>query len=120
MADEITVSALLEFSKGGLEVKLNSGVLRLDVSGTKFIHNVQNVGFAAAEALDLGDMTSPGMCLMINRDTTNYVSVRAGAAGANTVQILAGEAALFRHASATPFVQADTAAVNIEYVLIEA
>lgn len=118
MANELTVLASLDFSKGGFAVPFGTGLLRLDVSGTKYVKNVQNVG-TSEEALDLGDVASPGMCLMVNRDTTNFVSVRAGSGLTDLIKIKAGEPALFRLAAATPYVIADTAAVNIEYVVVE-
>jgi hypothetical protein len=39
MANEITVSGSLEFSKGSLDVDLSKGSLQVTVTGTEYIRN---------------------------------------------------------------------------------
>ena len=119
MANEITITTSLAFTKGGVGSTLADAGLTFDVSGTDYVQGTQQVGFAAEEVLDLGDITTPGYCYMKNTDATNFVVVRGVAADTITVKLKAGEVALFRHGGTVPTVQADTAAVQINYLLIE-
>jgi hypothetical protein len=113
-----TVKASLSYSNGAATESLSFGPLTITLSGTKFLKNRQTVGITA-EALEIGDIAVPGMLLFVNKDATNYVEVRDGDSGADVVKVLAGEAALFRLATATPYVIANTAACECEYFLIE-
>jgi hypothetical protein len=88
------------------------------VTGTKCLKTQQTVG-TAAEALEIGDMTTPGFCLFHNTDSTNFVEIRDGAAGADLIKLKAGEIAMCRLATATPYAIADTAAVELRYMMIE-
>lgn len=125
MADEITITTSLSFVKGNVSESLSDTSLTRDVSGTKYVKGVQNVGFASEEALDMGDIltgatTSPGYAFFRNLDATNFVTIRGATGIADTVKLLPGDVALFRLAADAPFVQADAAAVNLEYLIIEA
>ena len=118
MAEEITLSASLAFSKGGVGSSLADTNLTFDVSGTDYIQGTQGVGIAA-EVLDKGHITAPGYCYMKNTDSTNFVEVIGVNTETATIKIKAGEVAMFRFASASPEVQADTAPVQINYLIIE-
>lgn len=118
MANELTVAANLSFVKGSVSVSMAIGATRFTVTGTDYMRGTQTVG-TAAEALDIGDITTPGWMLIVNRDATNYVEIRDGADGADVVKIKAGEFALFRLATTTPYVIATTAACQVEYVVVE-
>lgn len=121
MADELTVAATLTVTKSpSPTVSLSSGSISVTVSGSRFVKNIQNVD-TSEEALQLGDLSGVlGWCLMINRDTSNYVRVRAASAAADLIRMEAGEPALFRLDPAiTPYVIADTAACDLEYVIVE-
>ena len=120
MANEITISANLSFSKGLVEPASKAISLSVTVSGTDYVKMTQTIGFAAAEAINLGDITTPGYILISNLDTTNYVTLRDGAGGADVVKLKAGEAALFRVGASALYALANTAACVVEYLLIEA
>jgi hypothetical protein len=119
MANELTLSASVRFSKGGISVSEGKSGVQLDVAGDDFVTKTQNVG-TSEEALNLGDITTPGYVLMRNTDPTNFVSVRSGTGAANLIKIPAGGIALFMCEAAAPFVIANGAAVKIEYTMIEA
>jgi hypothetical protein len=122
MANEITISASLAFSKGGVGSSLSDSALQFDVSGTDYVQGTQNIGFAADEALGLGDAgagITPGYCYIKNTDATNYVEVFGATGETATIKIKAGEVALFRLSAAAPTLQADTGSVMIDYLLIE-
>lgn len=117
MANEITVTASLQFAKGNITALTRSyNGVSVTVTGTAYVQNVQTVG-TSEEALLIGDVT-PGYVLMKNLDSTNFVSVRHATGGSNCVKLKPGEVSLFRFASAAPFVIADTAPVQLEYYLI--
>jgi len=119
MANELTIRAFMHFLKGDEDEDL-SWPSTVTVSGTKCMKNRQTIG-TSAEAIDMGDITSQGMAMFINMDTTNYVSIRAGAAESDLIDILAGESAgPFRLATAAPYAIADTASVELKYMIVEA
>lgn len=117
MANELTITASLAFAKGSVSVSLAKSAAQFTVSGTKYYQGVQTVG-TSEEALELGDISTGGYCLLINRDATNYVSVRSGTGAANLIKVKAGEPALFRVEAAAPYVIANTASCEVEVLLI--
>lgn len=118
MASELTISAELDFTKGTVSISKVGSSTKFTVTGTKYVQAVQSIG-VTAEALGLGDIGTPGYIIIFNRDATNFVEIRDGSGGADVVKLKAGEFALFRLATATPYLIADTAIVVVEYVLIE-
>lgn len=123
MANEIALSIALSFTKSGRYVDTaNMGALgqTLDVSGADFVYKTQNIG-TTAEALSIGDITACGWMVVENLDATNYVEISRATftAGQGTVKVKAGEVQAFRLASNTPFALANTAAVDISYIIIE-
>lgn len=119
MADEATVTTKLSFVKGSVSTALSDSSGTFDVTGTRYIRNVQDVGFSAAEALDMGDITDPGWCYMKNLDSSNFISVYAATGETAFMKIKAGEHFVFRMLATAPFVQADTAACDLEYMIVQ-
>lgn len=119
MANELTISASLKFVKGNTNVSFAKSGVRLDVTGKNYTSKSQTIG-TTEEAISLGDVATPGYILIYNQDTTNFVSVRSGTGAANLIKIPPGGIALFNCQASAPFAIADTAAVDIEYLLIEA
>ncbi len=120
MAD-LTYRLQIAFSKGNVEMARVVTTQDVTVAGDYALHDVQAVGFAAAEALRLGEITTPGFCLFHNTDATNFVEIGYDDTGFKpTVKVLAGEWALFRLTQAAPQAKADTASVDLEYYMIEA
>jgi hypothetical protein len=123
MADEITLSLSFRFSKSGRYVDTaDFGALGLefDVSGTDYVHKTQNIG-TTAEALSIGDIGTCGWMVVKNLDASNYVEISRATftSGQGTVKLKAGEVAAFRLGSNTPYALANTAACDIEYILVE-
>jgi hypothetical protein len=120
MVDELTIKTQITFEKGDVKMKQGPTTLTLDVSGEDAIRATQSIGFAAAENIAKGEITTPGYMWVRNLDDTNFVDIGYDDTGfKNVVQLKAGEEALFRLAQATPQAKADTAAVRIEYIIIE-
>lgn len=119
MADEITVSLSLSFTKSPAATQSVSETSKsFDVTGAKFTKGVQNVG-TSAEAIGLGDIGTAGWFFIKNLDTTNYVEVLDAVAGDACLKLKAGEFACGRFGAAAPAVKANTAACNVEYLIIE-
>ena len=116
MADELTLRASLSFVKGSKAAALALALTTFDVAGGNYMSNVQNVGFAAEEALVLGDVGAGGYLIGINRDTTNFMEIRPATGVADLIQLKPGDVCMFRLATTAtaPFVIADTAAVEFE------
>lgn len=124
MANEIKMTAKITFDKG-LVVGVGRNVTDklIDVTGTRYTQVVQSVGFAAEEALEMGDVgaTNAGYCHLKNLDATNFVTFGPIAADVHMGRLNAGESCLFRlnKAAAVAVIQADTAAVDVEVLVIE-
>lgn len=122
MADELTVSIGFKFQKGAAyAIDLNDGGQTIDVSSSKMVHHVQNIG-TSEEPLDVGDLTAGGIrwAYFKNLDATNYVTLRtASGASGNFAILLPGESCALRLSGFQPYAVANTAAINLEYVLLE-
>lgn len=117
MAKELTLNLSLGFAKGNINTSMVSGTQQFTVSGTDYVRETMSVP-TAVTALPLGAITTPGYIMITNKDTTNYVDVLDAVAGNACVRLMPGEFAVFRFKSTAPAVQAHTAAVKIEYLLI--
>jgi len=81
VSDELTLNATLAYDDGVDEVTMQI-VDRFVTLGTlKFTKLRQSIG-TSEEALQLGEVTSPGWLFLINRDATNYVDVKVATSGA--------------------------------------
>lgn len=122
MANELTITASLAFAKGNVASTSRAvSNLTVDVSGSAYAAIVQNVG-TSEEQLDFGAVTTPGYCLIKNLDSTNYVEIRAGTGVADLIKISPGKSCLFPFAAdcTAPFAIANSSAVNVEMLLVEA
>jgi len=118
MSNEISLSGSLRFVKEAANESLDYKC-KADFEGTKFIKYIAAVG-TTEEAIDLGDIGTPGYMMVINRDPTNFVSIRSGTGAANLIKVRPGKFALFEIASAAPFIIADTESCHVEFLIIEA
>ena len=119
MARELTLNLNVSFVKANINTTMTSGTQQFTVSGTDYVRETMSVP-TSATALPLGAITTPGYCMITNKDATNYVDVLDAAAGNACIRLLPGEWAVFRFKTTAPAVQAHTAAVKIEYLLIAA
>lgn len=118
MASEIEVRARLTGNKSGASVAIE-GAGTFTWTGTKYQKGRQNVG-TAEEALVLGDSAAGGWVMIKNLGPTNYLQVKAATGATPLIRINVDEFALFRldSGASAPFVQANTGAVEIEYVVM--
>ena len=119
MADELTLRVSLSFEKSDTIMELLFGPAPIEVAGTKPLRNRQSIGFAAEEAIVVGDAAAGGYFAAVNRDATNFVELRPGAGLADLIKLLPGDVCLFRlTGDATLYAIANTAAVELEYVIL--
>jgi hypothetical protein len=120
MASELVTSASVRFSKGGVDQSINPSKTS-NVTGTQSRKSTQSIGNGAKEVLDLGEITDPGMLVIVNRDATNFVNVFPDGTGIATTKIPAGEwIKLFMAAGAeAPQLQANTAPCLVEYMVVQ-
>ncbi len=121
MANELTLNASVEYlDSTDSQTSLEIADLLRTVSAKKFFKGKQSVA-TAEEALVLGDITTRAWCMLINRDSTNFINVKTGTGGTIFAKMLAGEFCFLRLGSGaqSPFVIADTAACEMEIILFD-
>lgn len=122
MANEVTISLSLNYADSeGADETLQLTDVTDNASVKKYLKAKQNVG-TSEEALVLGEVTSPLYALIINRDVTNFVTVKVGTGGAVFAKLRPGRGCLVPLGSGAqaPFLQADTAACQVEYLVVSA
>lgn len=120
MANELTLNGSIVYDDGN-----NSGNslsitdLLASVTTKKSIRHQQSIG-TSEEAIVLGEVTSPGWAIFINRDTTNFIELRVATGGAKFAKLLPGEFCLLRLGAGAqvPFAIADTSACLMDYILV--
>lgn len=121
MADELTVTLLLDYARGTLAMLKELRGVQIDVAASPYHHTIQSVS-TTQEALSLGDITPGGFLFLFNHDPNNFVELRGATGTVDVVRVKPGEMAFFRLSpdATAPFVIADTAAVNLEVLLFSA
>lgn len=118
MADELTVSGNVAFTKNNSSISFGKTGLTLDVSGSKYNLARHAVG-TSEEALLKGEVGTIGMIAIYNHDATNYVEYRPATTVAG-LKIGPGEFQIFRANTASPMLVANTAECAVEYLVVEA
>lgn len=120
MANEITITTTISVAKGNIAAISRGSAFSVTMTGDRITHLTQNIG-TSEEAINLGDVSTPGYFWVKNLDSTNYVEIRGATGIADSQQVNAGEQQLFRFAAdAVPYAIANTAAVDIEFLLCSA
>jgi hypothetical protein len=122
MAD-IIANANFQVNKGSLVFQKNANIQTDPLVAAHYSAGVQNIPTTAAgTALTFSSSVSTaGWAWFINLDSTNYVEI-GGQTGGTTfipiVRIKPGGFAFFRAATTTLYARANTAAVDLEHVLL--
>ena len=116
MGNEITYQFQTLLSNAGLRDSFASDSRAADQTSALLIRNVQNIGFAADEALALGDVVTPGWCVFQNLDDTNYVEIGTGSFTA-FLKLKPGELCMCRLGTTAPRAQAAVAAIDLFYII---
>jgi hypothetical protein len=123
MANELKVFGSAVFTKGGSSLVIEMPApVSVTITGTQGIKAVQSVG-TSEEALILGEVSAAGGWYFIrNLDATNVVTLKPASGGTATTRVNPGEFAMGRFATtvSAPFVQSNTTAALIEYLLVPA
>uniref|UniRef100_A0A6M3K0G2 Uncharacterized protein n=2 Tax=viral metagenome TaxID=1070528 RepID=A0A6M3K0G2_9ZZZZ len=117
MSGELTLRTSLSFNKSDAKVNRADGI-SVDVTGDAFTDGVQEIGTSEEEVVQGADVGTPGYVWMKNLDATNYVEV-GSTTGVYDIKLKAKQIALWPHNSATIYAKANTAACNIQYIIIE-
>jgi len=127
MGDEFTISSLLKIDKTFLKDTKQVSNLKISQTGDGAAGGVQNIG-TSAEAIDIGDISTPGLCWFRNLAAVggNYVQIGMDVGGAGFeefIRLLGGETAgpfrLDMVATGVLQAKADTGAVELQYVIYE-
>ena len=122
MANEFSFTAKVAYADSeGADFEFGIEQIAATIGTKRYLHAKQNVAITE-EALNLGDVTTLGWFLGVNRDTTNFLSIKTGTGGTIFARLNPGLPALFRFGSGVtaPFVIADTATCQLEYALFMA
>lgn len=122
MANELKITAKITFNKTPVaNVSRDETDVTFDVTGTRYSQVVQEFG-TVEEPLTLGDVPIAGLgyCWLKNLDPTNFVLIGPAAGDAYLIKLKPVESAVFRlNLSITPVVKADTAACDVEVLIVE-
>jgi hypothetical protein len=115
MASELSLTIAFSYTKNGITLsKSFSG--NVTISGNYPIENTASIG-TADETLALGDVSTPGWLYAKNLDSTNYITL--GADGSSYfAKLKPGEPLLQRWNGAAIHAKANTAACDLEYLLL--
>jgi hypothetical protein len=117
LANEITVSATLKYAKAKVSVSQGTTFVASQ-TGDKYEAGIQAIG-TTEEALAKGDVGTIGYLAVRNMDLTNFVQLGV-TTGVYTVKLKPGEGAVVPWNASTALIKADTAQVEVEYLMIEA
>ena len=118
MANEISIANTLRYSKSGVTAS-HSSSFNADQTGDKYQAGVQIVG-TTEESLDKGDIGTIGYIAFKNLDSTNFFQMGI-TTGVYSIKVLAGKGGLVPwNSSTTPYVKANTANVEVDFLMIEA
>ena len=122
MANEITYTGSLSVTKGNQQtVSMSNSATLATMTGTNVVRIVQNIA-TSAEALIVTDIGTAGFAYFNNMDGTNYVEIGTGTGGSFVpfLKLLAGEkAGPLRLGTSAPTAQANTTAVDLDYMIVE-
>lgn len=120
MSNELSYQFQMLLKNGNLQDQYASSQLAATQNSALLIRNVTNVTTAAGgQLLDMGDVITPGFAIFSNLDDTNFVEV--GIIVAATfypfLKLLPGEQQLARLANIALYARADTATVDMFYIV---
>lgn len=109
MANEISASINCSIASGGQSVS-GAKSFSANLSSTSFIGSEVTVGSTTAASIFIGGLSNPSVVLVINQDTTNFITIDNISALTNFPQkLLPGQGILLCPESGTIFAKADTA-----------
>src|ERR1043165_6248239 len=125
MASEITVTATLSYANAAHSIAqklLTLAGVQFNITGKEYAAGMMSVPTTAGgTAIPVSNLATLGWAMFKNNDATNYVELLSAASGTKFAKLAPGEIALFRFSSniTAPAALANTAAVNLEYLILE-
>jgi len=117
MANELTVTAGLSYSNGGVSLGSKTNSDQVTVGANYVLHQIHTVT-TVGEALPLGSIVTPGYCWIRNTDGANFIQV-GNSGDTPVIRVEAGEIAAFRFSQAiVPAAIADTGDVVVELIIV--
>jgi hypothetical protein len=126
LANEITASASLSYLNSTVNVSVAKALAisgsNFSVTGSRYVEGLFSVPTSAGGTAIPIPAGTLGWCIIKNNDSTNYVELLTAVSGSVFAKIAPGEVAMFRFPSAitAPAALANTAAVKIEFLILEA
>lgn len=123
MANEITLTTRLQLDNGNLKLDRNPGRRQYTQTTARQSSGVQTIGTGAHEALGVGaDIGTAGYAFFQNLDATNFVQIGIDDGGTFEpfAKLTAGQIAIVPLNTKAVYAQADTAAVELEWIILEA
>ena len=123
MADEITITDIINVTKGRLVNRgLSVAGIPITFNGSQYVGQVQTIG-TSPEALVMGDVTVPGRYVMANNEASGGNSIQIGSNDSTGFHPLdeldPGESSSGRLAINTPFAKAIGGSAELEYFILE-
>jgi hypothetical protein len=125
MANEITVSMSLAFTKGDKNEKFKVSAATFDMAGTDYVKGTMITAAAPGTVIPLGGVTLAGWYLFKNNSTVaaEIISIKDLTGGARTINLHAGESSVGRFSTDTitvvPWAVAASGTPELEYMIIE-
>ncbi len=121
MAQELSLGATAAYEDAfGVTAEIDIPSLLVTLGTKKVLHTIQSVGITE-EALVLGDITTPCLLILVNRDDTNFVNVKVATGGAIFSKLdpdnVYWSIVPLGSGAQAPFVIADTAECDVEIFL---
>ena len=121
-ANEVSTSSYLQLDNGNLKVPRRTMVFKptqLLAGKDSFVVTIPTN--TASTAISLSNISTAGVCQVINMDTGNWceVGIKAGSDFYPMVKLLAGEGYVFRLATNAPFARANAAPVKLDVLVLE-
>lgn len=121
MANEIKLSVNVRVVNGDYKNRFDMGQLSIDQAAQGAQSGVIDVG-TTAEDLPVGDVSTPGLLILKNLDDTNFVEIgkSVSATFEKMGRLKPGDPLVMRVAAGVTLqLKADTAACNVQYLLLE-
>lgn len=121
MANEITVTGSISVDEASIIQAIAESAVSFDLATTptKYVDHIQEIG-TSEEAIDMGDITTPGWFFAKNLDAVNFIELYAATAETAFAKLLPSEFIMGKLAATAPFAKADTAVCLLRWFLYQA
>ena len=118
MANELRIAAQLEYNKNGVKESKNDSAF-VDISGDSINKAIQEIATSNTQITAVATIGTYGYMFFKNLDASNYIEIADEDDTNYFCKLKAGEFAMFRAADSDYWGRANTAAVDLEILIIE-